>query len=120
MRQIQFHDELEWPENPTVSRHLESLVKRAQVIRSPLNFRELVRAPNSVFLCSTEQAKRMAPSLYPLSTNKNFQILDNKDEQLSVCLPNVLHEAWGHPESAHPDCTLDNMQTMIHAALDKI
>lgn len=104
-RNIRYHDELEWPENNFVGRHLEGIVRRARVFKSPLNLRELIHNPNAVVHCTAEEAKLVTPSLYPLSPHESIQIVDDQNQQLFVYMRNGLKEAWNHPQPTHPDCT---------------
>lgn len=103
-----------------VSRRLEGLVRKACVIKSPLNFQRFIDDPNSVVHRSAESAKLLTPSLHQFSPHESIQIVDNHNEQLFVYMRNGLHEAWDHPNPVHPDCTWDHMHAIVHDALHKM
>ena len=77
---LQYHYELEWPENDGVSRHLSHQVFKARIFTSPINFHSLINLPNAKVNRNDDKAQKLAPSFYRFSTDDGFQILDQKSE----------------------------------------
>lgn len=119
-RDIRYHNELEWPENDGVGRHLLQQVLKTRIFTSPINFQNLISLPNAQVKREDIEAQKLAPSFYRLPTDNGFQILDNESEQLLVYLPQILRQAWSHPTPTHSDCTWTHLNVIVHAALDRL